>query len=156
MSKISHCLDFRHDDVEAPLAPARLSSQVLQLEHNITIAVLLTSSFKRLPEEMLQQAEEISLSSRTPRSLEYDASSKDLPASDCHRLGHGFKARLMPSSYRMFPRRRAHRARAPLYEWTNVGCLQPCQRTPLSSVPSSGSPSSSSSVCLFFSAADSV
>ena len=45
---------------------------------------------------------------------------------------------------------RASRAHAPLFEWTNVGCLQPCLRASLSSVPSSSFPSSSSSVCLFF------
>ena len=91
------------------------------------------------------------MSSRTPRSLEYDASSEDLPASDCHRPGHGFKERLLPSSYRILPRRRAYRAHASLFEWTNVGCLQPCcLRAPLSSALLSSSPSSSSSVCLFF------
>ena len=84
-----------------------------------------------------------------PRSLEYDTSSEDLPASDCHRLGHDFKARLLPSFYRMLPRRRACRAHAPLFEWTNVGCLKPCQRAPLSSVPPSNSSSCSSTVCLF-------
>ena len=87
----------------------------------MTISVLLTAFLNRLLEERLWQAVEISLSSRTPRSLEYDTSSEDLPASDCHRLGHGFKARLLPSSYRMLPRRRACRAHAPLFEWTNVG-----------------------------------
>ena len=87
------------------------------------------------------------MSSRTPRSLKYGTSSEDLPASGCHRLGHGFKARVLPSSCRMLPRRRAYRAHAPLFEWTNVGCLQPCLRAPLSSAPSSSSPSSSSIVC---------
>ena len=43
----------------------------------------------------------ISLASLNPRH-----SPEDLLASDCHRLGHGFKARLPPSSYRMLPRRR--------------------------------------------------
>ena len=86
-----------------------------------------------------------------PRIADFSRHSpEDLPASDCHRPGHGFKARLLPSSYRMLPRRRACRAHAPLFEWTNVGCLQPCLRAPLSSVPFSGSSSSSSSVCLFF------
>ena len=78
-----------------------------------------------------------------------DTSSEDFPASDCHRPGHGLKARLLPSSYRMLHRRRACRAHAPLLEWTNVGCLQTWQRAPLSSVPFSSSPSSSSIVCLF-------
>ena len=42
-----------------------------------------------------------------------------------------FKERLLlPSSYRMLPRRKACRAHAPLFEWTNAGCLQPCQRRP--------------------------
>ena len=86
-----------------------------------------------------------------PRIADFSRHSpEDLPASDCHRPGHGFKARLLPSSYRMLPRRRACQAHAPLFEWTNVGCLQPCLRAPLSSAPSSSSPSSSSSaVCIF-------
>ena len=82
-------------------------------------------------------------------SLNFIHSPEDPPASFCHRPGRGFKARLLPSSYRMLPRRRACRAHAPLFEWTNVGCLQTWQRAPLSSVPFSSSPSSSSSVCLF-------
>ena len=109
--------------------------------------VHLTISLERLLEGGLKRAAEQELSSHR---WFFDTSSEDLPASDCHRLGHGFKARLLPSSYRMLPRRRACRAHAPLFEWTNVGCLQPCLRVPLSSAPSSSSPSSSSIVCLFF------
>ena len=33
----------------------------------------------------------------------------------------------------MLPRRKACRAHAPLFEWTNVGCLQPYLRAPLPS-----------------------
>ena len=150
MSKFPRCLDFRRGDVGTPWPRHGLSSRALQLGRKTTISVLLTAFLKRLLEERLWQAVEISLSSRTPHSLEYDTSSEDLPASDCHRLGHGFKARLLRPSYRMLPRRKAYRAHAPLFEWTNVGCLQPCQRVPLSSVPTSSSPSSSSIVCLFF------
>ena len=56
----------------------------------------------------------------TPRFLK---SSEDLPVPDCHRLGHGFKTSLLPSSYRIFPRRRACRAHAPLFKWANVGSV---------------------------------
>ena len=38
-----------------------------------------------------------------------------------HRPGRGFEARLLPSSHRMLPRRRACQVHAPLFEWTNVG-----------------------------------
>ena len=68
----------------------------------------------------------------------------------CHRPGRGFEARLLPSSHRMLPRRRACQAHAPLFEWTKLLRFQTRSLVPLSSTPSSSSPSSSSSVCLFF------
>ena len=68
----------------------------------------------------------------------------------CYRSGRGFEARLLPSSHRMLPRRRACQAYAPLFEWTKLLRFQTRSLVPLSSTPSSSSPSSSSIVCLFF------
>ena len=67
----------------------------------------------------------------------------------CHRPGRGFETRLLPSSHRMLPRRRACQAHAPLFEWTKLLRFQTRFLVPLSRTPSSSSPSFSSSVCLF-------
>jgi hypothetical protein len=50
----------------------------------------------------------------------------------------------------VLPRRRAHQAHAPLFEWTKLLRFQTRSFVPLSSTSSSSSSSSSSSVCLFF------
>ena len=55
-----------------------------------------------------------------------------------------------PPKPRVLPRRRAHQAHAPLFEWTKLLRFQTRSFVPLSSTSSSSSPSSSSSVCLFF------
>ena len=147
MSKFDH-QRYPPVGVEIPMAHGTACrSRALQLGRNMTVQYLQPSLLKGFWKKDFSKQQ----NKYCPRIAVFPTYlPEDLPASDCHRLGHGFKARLLPSSSRMLPRRRACRAHAPLFEWTNVGCLQPCLRAPLSSVPFSSSPSSSSSVCLFF------
>ena len=120
-------------------------SRALQLERNVIVQYILPFLSKDFGKKgCSQQQTRIVLARRFSDNLPRDVSSL------CHRSGRGFEARLLPSSHRVLPRRRACQTHAPLFEWTKLLRFQTRSLVPLSSTPSSSSPSSSSGVCLFF------
>ena len=150
---LAHCqsltiIDIRPSALKFHMAHGKACrSRALQLGRNMTAHY---STFKHLSQKIAGRRAVASSRTRIALASLISDTSFGTSPTFCHRPGRGFEARLLPSSHRMLPRRRAYQAHAPIFEWTKLLRFQTRSLVPLSSTPSSSSPSSSSSVCLFF------